>query len=287
MTGKIVWLASYPKSGNTWFRLFLTALLNDLDEIDINAPAVSKIASARNWFDSVAGYDTGDLSPEEIDRMRPDVYRYSAGMYTERHYHKVHDAYVCNDAGEPLFPAEITDRVVYLVRNPFDVCISFCHHGGHDRYDEMLLKMGDHGFCLAGDRNKQADQVRQRLLSWQEHVRSWTEASGLPVFIMPYESMCLDPLPIFRQSVRFLGLEYDDAAILRALEICAFDRLQAQEKEIGFREKWPASDRFFHTGKIGSWHGKLNAELVTAFIQTSHEILQKMGYIDSNGKLVY
>ena len=53
---KIVWLASYPKSGNTWFRAFLTALFNPGNpEVDINNLYQSTIASSRQLFDEMTG----------------------------------------------------------------------------------------------------------------------------------------------------------------------------------------------------------------------------------------
>ena len=72
----IVWLASYPKSGNTWFRAFLTALLNPgSSDIDINNLYQTTIASSRQLFDEMTGISSADLSQSEIDRLRPLVYR--------------------------------------------------------------------------------------------------------------------------------------------------------------------------------------------------------------------
>ena len=70
---QIVWLASFPKSGNTWFRIFLANLaagesgpsdINDLDER-------GGIASSRREFDAVTLLESGLLSHDEIDRLRP------------------------------------------------------------------------------------------------------------------------------------------------------------------------------------------------------------------------
>ena len=287
MANKIVWLASYPKSGNTWFRLFLTALLNDFNECDINSISTAEIASSRNWFDHVVGYDSGELCFDEIDRLRPDVYRFSATRYEKRQYHKIHDAYVYNDLGQPLFPPDVTDCVVYLLRNPFDVSISFAHHKGHKRYDEMLMRMSDPKLCMAYHLDKQPVQLRQRLLTWGEHFTSWTKKSGLSVFVMRYEKMCLEPLTTFREAIRFLGLGHKDESILKALEACAFERLQAQEKREGFRERWSQKNLFFHTGKIGNWHGKLSNTVTSAFIKANEEVLLQTGYIDANSRFVY
>ncbi|MCP5028332.1 MAG: sulfotransferase domain-containing protein, partial [Actinomycetia bacterium] len=77
----IVWLASYPKSGNTWFRTFLANLLrDDEDPVDINELRTGSIASARNPFDIHTGLEASDLTQDEIDLLRPGVYRRMAEM---------------------------------------------------------------------------------------------------------------------------------------------------------------------------------------------------------------
>ncbi len=92
---KIVWLASYPKSGNTWMRAFLTALLKpDKEGLDINNLVPSTIASSRQLFDEMAGVSASDLLPEEIDRLRPAIYRQNAMESEELVYHKIHDAWI-------------------------------------------------------------------------------------------------------------------------------------------------------------------------------------------------
>ena len=64
MTG-ICWLASYPKSGNTWFRIFLTNYLRDATSpVDINDLGHSAIASRRAPFDEALGFESGELSQD-------------------------------------------------------------------------------------------------------------------------------------------------------------------------------------------------------------------------------
>ncbi len=74
---RIVWLASYPKSGNTWMRAFLSNYLADGDKpVDINSlDTGGPIASARTIFDEAVGVEASDLTQDEIERYRPRVYR--------------------------------------------------------------------------------------------------------------------------------------------------------------------------------------------------------------------
>ena len=72
---KIIWLASYPKSGNTWFRMFFSNLLSSSDEpVSINNIMDPNIASQRYLFDNYAGVNSSDLSEQEIGNLRPKVY---------------------------------------------------------------------------------------------------------------------------------------------------------------------------------------------------------------------
>ena len=92
--GDLVWLASYPKSGNTWFRILLANLLDGADgPIDINGITTGVIASGRWAFDDVLGVPSADLTADEVDALRPAVFRAIAAS-EGRSYHKIHDALV-------------------------------------------------------------------------------------------------------------------------------------------------------------------------------------------------
>ncbi len=87
MAHKIVWLASYPKSGNTWLRAFLTNCWYDTETpADVNALLGGPIASARQLFDETVGVEAADLTTEEIDCYRPAVYRYIAAQSADTVY---------------------------------------------------------------------------------------------------------------------------------------------------------------------------------------------------------
>ena len=67
---KIVWLASYPKSGNTWFRVFLSNLLSKANQpVDINNLFAAPIASNRQLFDEATGLSSSDLTADEMNGL--------------------------------------------------------------------------------------------------------------------------------------------------------------------------------------------------------------------------
>ncbi len=279
MDSRIVWLASYPKSGNTWFRAFITALLNPgLAEVDINSLHPTTIASSRQLFDELAGVSSADLSPEEVDRLRPRVYRQNALESDDMIYHKIHDAWIRLPDGEPLVPADVTRAVVYFIRNPLDVVLSFAHHL-NTSFDKTIAIMNNPGyaFCDRGDRLH--NQLRQRLLTWSGHVKSWVDESKLPVVVMRYEDMLASPEETFARAVSFLGLNHTPGEIRTALDYCTFARLQKQEEEKGFAEKSAKADTFFRKGTAGDWQQVLTQEQVRRITEEHGEVMKQYGYL--------
>jgi hypothetical protein len=277
---KIVWLPSYPKSGNTWFRAFLTALLNPGNSnVDINNLYPTTIASSRQLFDEMAGVSSADLSPEEIDRLRPLVYRQNAVESDEMIYHKTHDAWTLLPEGEPIFPPDITKAVLYFIRNPLDVAISFAHHLSTD-IDKTLAIMNnpEYAFCQRTDRLH--NQLRQRLLTWSGHVNSWVDYSGLPVLVLRYEDMKVNTVETFTRAVSFIGLTATPSEIETALEQSSFARLKQQEEEKGFSEKSAKAASFFRKGEVGDWKNVLTPDQVKRVVDAHVETMKRYGYLE-------
>ncbi len=283
----IVWLASYPKSGNTWFRAFLANLRGEPDEpADINQLRTGWIASARDPFDDYAGVESSDLTAGEIDRLRPDVYLRMAADAEETGYHKVHDAYTTLAGGRPLFPPEATRSALYFLRNPLDVAVSYAHHSHRD-VEVVIRWMGQRKHCFCAGPRRLHNQLRQRLLTWSGHVESWIEAPGIDVHVMRYEDMRLDGEATFAAAARFAGLPDAPEEIRRALAASAFEELRRQEAERGFGEKNPRAESFFRKGEVGSWREALSDEQAARIVADHRQVMARFGYLDSDGKPVF
>lgn len=281
----VTWLASYPKSGNTWLRVFLTNLEQGGDEpASINALDFVSGSGARVHFDEAVGYRAGDLTHDEIDRLRPDVYVYQSRLLETPFYCKVHDAYARLPGGRALFPPEVTARAVYLIRNPLDVCVSFAHHLAEPDLDAVIDSMADPGFAFSDVTGSQLPQLRQRLSSWSGHVQSWTDAADFPLHVMRYEDMHSNPLETFTACAAFLGLAGDAGRIRDALSRSRFEELQRQEKEQGFHEKPPTSASFFREGRVGSWRDALASAQVERLIRDHGDVMRRFGYLTDEGE---
>src|SRR5690554_5847280 len=149
---KIVWLASYPKSGNTWFRAFLSALLGD-GELNINEMKTDGIFSSRGIFDSCTDLDSTYLRDEEIKVLLPDVFCNVAAEYEkERLFIKIHDAYTYNQFEQPIVPTQPSYGALYFIRNPLDIVASLANHNG-STIDQAITLMNNSKGCLARQRN--------------------------------------------------------------------------------------------------------------------------------------
>lgn len=283
MSGGIYWLASYPKSGNTWFRAFLMNLQSQDDQpVDINQLDTGEIASSRAWIDEVLGFDTADLTEQEIEALRPRVYQWSAKNQSVLNYHKIHDAYRLSDGETPLTPPGVVLGALYFVRNPLDVAISLANHN-NSTVDEAIDCMADPYYSLASTKKRFGHQVRQRLSTWSSHVRSWADAQELAVKVVRYEDMKLRSLATFTDAARFLQLPDNADKITQALRNCDIKLLQQQEQEHGFCEKPPKVASFFRKGIVGDWQATLTSAQTERIVQDHFEVMRRFGYLDGLG----
>ena len=214
----IIWLASYPKSGNTWFRVFLSNLLNKTElPVNINELMETAIASNRRLFDEYSGLNSSDLSHEEIDALRPDVYRLQSAETNQLIYKKVHDKFYYVRENQALFPPEISKGAIYFIRNPLDVLVSFAFHNAID-VEKMLEGFNNSSYALCAKQGKLHNQLRQLLGSWSEHVKSWTEQKELSVHLIRYEDMVKTPEETFTKAVRYIGLKHSKKEITEAIK---------------------------------------------------------------------
>jgi aryl sulfotransferase len=280
---KIIWLASYPKSGNTWMRILLTNYVRDASvPADINQLDGGPLASARACFDEWVGIEASTLEDGVIEQLRPQVFRCLLREATDTLYMKVHDAWGRTSRGDALFPPDVTAGVVYMLRNPLDVAPSCSHHWGVS-IAQAVENLCAPAFAVARSRDGLADQLRQKLRCWTGHAQSWLEESGLRIHLVRYEDLRRDPEAVFGGVVRFCGLPWDAARMRKAVTFSAFSGLRDQEQTHGFRERpLRSSGPFFRGGKSGSWRDELPLNLAEQLIQTHGASMRRFGYLDAN-----
>lgn len=275
----LYWLASYPKSGNTWFRAFLCNLLSAAEQpVSINELGSGVIASSRRWLDDALGVDSAELYPDEVDGLRPAVYRWKA-QHEALAYHKIHDACLPNAAGELIPAPDAAAGSVYIVRNPLDVAPSLANHLGRS-LDQAIDFMASAESGLGRSRRGFSLQVAQRLSSWSGHVQSWLDGAGPRLLVIRYEDMLADGPATFAAAARFLGLPDDSQRIERAIRFSDFRLLAAQEGESGFKERPKVAARFFRRGEKGAWRDTLGPDQVRRVVAAHGPMMARFGYLD-------
>jgi hypothetical protein len=279
----LVWIASYPKSGNTWIRILLANFLGrnaSSDEGQI--PLIGLISADRPTFDNTTGLASSDLTPDEIDFLRPRVYRQLArAAQAKPLFFKVHDGFQTNAGGEPLFPADCSRGVLLVVRHPMDVVVSLAHHVGHQDWAALVQQLGDAQHVMAGEGRH---QYHQRELGWSGHYLSWSRQSDIPVLVVRYEDMLADTAQAFSRVLSFLGIPGADdrEKIAQAVAASRFERLREIETSAGFPEIPVAADRFFRSGRAGEGLSRLPQDLRQRILDQHGPVMAELGY-DSYG----
>jgi hypothetical protein len=272
--GNLIFLASYPKSGNTWTRAFLHNLLRNPDKpVNINELDKWSVGGDRaDLYQKFTSKKVTDLTPLEVAQIRPKVQAYLTTVHPDSVFVKTHNmfGYV---RGCPLIDPKVTAGAIYIVRNPLDVAISTAHHFGMtvNGAIEYLNRNG-------AQTNTNEKSVNQVFGSWSQHVASWTQVPSPQVHVMRYEDMVETPVETFAKLANFLGLRPPPERLEKAIRFSSFDQLKAQEDAEGFREKSEYT-RFFREGKIGQWRERLTDKQARKIIRHHRDQMKRFGYI--------
>jgi sulfotransferase family protein len=272
--GKIIWLASYPKSGNTWMRAFLHNLLRDPEdgyELDRLAD-YSQGDSHGDFYQKFLRKPLREMTDEEIAILRPKVQEFFTKSTPDNVFVKTHNALV-EYLDRPLHYMEHTAGGIYIVRNPLDMIISLADHYGRSIDDTIELASRE-------DLKVNTDETHAYEIqcSWTRNVESWTAQPSPKLHVMRYEDMTARPMEAFGGLVQFLRLPVDRDRLRRAIELSSFDSLRKKEEQHGFRERSPKSQRFFRQGKAGVWRDVLTPAQVEAVVATHELQMRRFGY---------
>ncbi len=288
---RTIWLASYPKSGNTWLRMLIANLsAADGKPVDINdLPERDGIASARGPFDRLTLIDSGLLTQDEIDALRPRVYEelarpaeddehVEAETPTPFRFVKVHDAYALAPNGEPLLAGERgADGAIVIVRDPRDVAPSLANHNGGS-IDEAIAFMNNAHAALCARPDRRYNQFRQQLHGWSGHIASWLDQADIPVHTVRYEDLLFDTFGTLRRALAFAGHIASDDEIARAVAFADFAQLRRQEADKGFRQAPRPDCRFFRRGEAGAWRDELTAGQVAQIERDHGPTMRRLSY---------
>ena len=272
---KAFWLSSYPKSGNTWVRMFLNSYITGFP-VNLN---------------SAYQFVSGDFKPEIFQMMVPralstltlkeQMYYYPAVIMnvlntcnTTYTCIKTHHAKVKVD-DFPLIPSSLTEKAIYIIRDPRDVVSSLADHFGLSLEDAV---------AFMNNPQQGAEQpgtgLTHLLLTWSLHVESWTKKNtDVPFFPVKYEELIGNPRKTFQNIITAFDFELDEERFDFALEQSKFKNLQKVEAEGGFREKSEHSKKFFREGKAGNWKKVLPRNIAKEVERNHKDVMQEFGYL--------
>ncbi len=233
----LVWLASYPKSGNTWTRAFLSNLASILEGeqrvLDVNS--INQFSIGENFTefyrDRLGFKPTGSEEHRmQIAALRNEVQQEIADQFEGLVFVKTHNALVI-DRGHSIINFAVTSGAIYIVRNPLDVAISLSHHM-NNTIDQAIETMGSLAESTVNEK-----RVHEVWDSWSNHVLSWTRKPHRAIYVMRYEDMLSEPEKTFCKLADHLLLDPTRAQLRQAIERSSFANLKSQEEQMGFKEK--------------------------------------------------
>lgn len=266
-----VWLASYPKSGNTWLRVLLDNWFADsAGPSDINnLTPLEWSPNNPTRFASATLLPAAELLPGEIEQLRAPATQLIASEIGHRRTAlvKIHNAYT------PAFGPGVARAAIYLVRDPRDVVPSLAAHLNIS-IEQAIDTLNSPTAILGVSSSRVPRQLPQPLSDWSGHVRGWLDESDLRIHVVRYED-----LPgAFAGVLEFLGQPPDASRLEKAIRYSRIEELQSQERAKGFKEG-ERERPFFRQGRSGAWRHVLTPSQ-TARIESTHaHQMQRFAYV--------
>jgi len=282
----IIWIASYPKSGNTWVRSLLSTYLYSEDG-NFNFNLLRKILKfpSKKYLE----YFIKDFS----DIKKVSEYWIAAQERINLHnenksiFLKTHSA-LCTLEKNPFTNKKNTQAVIYIVRDPRNVITSVGNHYS------MNIK---ESYNFVTDKNRIITQdkwggdnfgISEVLGSWSDHYKSWKNMNFAPILNIKYEDLINDTKKSLIEIINFLQkfteIKIDNKKISKTVESCNFENLRKMEKNEGFfeaaySEKINKKVNFFHLGKKNNWKNLLDQEMEKKIREEFHNEMKELKYI--------
>tara|TARA_B100001121_G_scaffold200280_1_gene175169 strand:+ start:437 stop:1273 length:837 start_codon:yes stop_codon:yes gene_type:complete len=277
----IIWLASYPKSGSTWVRSFLTCLLfsqdNDLNINDIKIRA----------FPTKKDYENINENSENINQIIQNSLHAQSRINLDNKikFFKTHSAnWKSND---DLFTDEVnTDSVIYIVRDPRNIITSIKNHFDFDSYEKSLNFMKNEQTIIGNKKSKSEIDLLTIISSWSNHYKSWKKIKK-DYLLIKYENLVDNSFDEFGKISNFLkkkhDYQYSETEVAKSIENTSFDKLKLQEKEKGFIEAVTDNKgnlkKFFNLGPENDWKNILDKKTTRLVEENFEKEMIELGYL--------
>ena len=279
----IIWLASYPKSGNTWLRSLLASYYFSKDgSFDFHLlDHIDQFPSAQFFRDKtddfLAPEDTSNLWLSEQEKINEEK---------KIRFLKTHNA-LCKINSNSFTNERNTLAGIYIIRDPRNIVTSLAHHYQVDENKAFEFMKDEKRALIEKVNNRFIGFVP--ILSWALHQDSWIKCTKFPILTIRYEDLQHETFKTFVETIKFINklsnLEssVNKEKIKQSINSCKFDNLQKLEKEEGFVEamvdkKTSKKLKFFNLGENNDYKKLLKSNLIKEMSLLYKQQIQNFKY---------
>ena len=282
----IIWLASYPKSGNTWVRSFISSILFTKDG-DVDLSKLKNISQfpLRSQFTNYID-DLQDV--KKVYQNWSNVQNYM-NLDNKIKFLKTHHVN-CKIENFEFTDDNNSLGVIYIVRDPRNVACSVKNHFSLENYDDVKdFLFREHNWLgiITDKKMKPLDNKIPTLISsWKTNYLSWKNKTK-NYLLIKYENLLENPYLEFGKISRYLenhlNVKFDEKKIKKAIETCSFRNLQQLETDGKFKEqtvdKQNKSVKFFHLGPENNWKKILDKNISREIENKFKAEMEELGYL--------
>ena len=280
---KIIWIASYPKSGNTWLRYFLgNYYFNNKDNFEpqiiknIKKFHLDKELIKSNFHNQEFIKNPYNVSKYWIESQKKLEIKKGNVVFL-----KTHNALI-NIENNEFTNSDLTLAIIYVIRDPRDVVVSYSkyRHLDYDKTIEHMIGSKAHVPFVRDAKDASNIEITG---TWAFHYNSWKDGiSVIPRIIIKYEDLLSNSEKIFTNLIKFLSnimkLKVNYEKIKSSNNLSTFSNLKSFETKNNFFEN-NSSENFFRIGKSGNWKKELNKDQIKK-IEDSFKIeMINLGYL--------
>ena len=278
----IIWLASYPKSGNTWVRFFINSLLYT-EEGKANLYNIANIRS----FPKPDQFINLVKNINDIKEISQNWTKAQSILNLDKKikFIKTHNI-LCKLNGHLFTDFNNTLGAIYIVRDPRNVVTSLKHHFQLDTLENAKNFIITEN-TISGIKNTDQNPIPALIGSWQSHYNSWKKFPK-NLLILNYDKILLNPkkefLKLKKYIERILKFKINKKKFSNSIEECKFKKLQQMEKLGGFSEsitdKNTGSKKvFFNMGPQNNWRDYLDKNLKDEIENKFKKEMTELGYL--------
>ena len=277
----IIWLASYPKSGNTWVRSLLSAYYYSKDgNFSFDLLKNIGLYPQKKYFDIKID------KPGEINSYW-DISQKKIISNKKKIFLKTHNSLIALN-GKNFTKPEYTLGIIYVVRDPRNVLTSLKNHYDLD-YEQSLDFMLNEKKYIYDIREKNDYADFQFLSSWSNHYKSWINNNLFKKIVIKYEDLEKDAYQTLKILINYINdlcevnEIIDEKKINNCIKSTNFEVLKHKEKKEGFSENVYSEKRkkkidFFHLGSKNNWKDIVPKELHEKINTIFKEDLKNLKY---------